>query len=95
VFEYLPGLDFCERLMALGKTPMTEADARAVVSQLIIAVMYLHSKGVIHRDLKPENLHLDESGKLTVIDYGQSRRAHTCDGQHVMRFATRNLGTPG
>ena len=37
----------------------TEKDASAVMFQILDAVSYMHSKGVVHGDLKPENLLLD------------------------------------
>lgn len=32
----------------------SEADASYIFKQVVSAVAYMHSKGVVHRDLKPE-----------------------------------------
>jgi serine/threonine protein kinase len=50
-----------------------ERTARNYFQQLVSAVMYCHSKGVVHRDLKAENLLLGEKNSLKVCDFGLSR----------------------
>ncbi|GMT32027.1 hypothetical protein PFISCL1PPCAC_23324, partial [Pristionchus fissidentatus] len=46
---------------------------KRMLSQLLRALLYLLSAGVIHRDIKPANLAVDASGKLTLIDFGLAR----------------------
>ena len=36
----------------------------------MLALEYLHSKGVIYRDMKPENILLDISGHICLTDFG-------------------------
>jgi serine/threonine protein kinase len=50
----------------------TEPQARFYAAGVILALEYMHSKGVIHRDIKPENLLLDLRGQLKVTDLGVS-----------------------
>lgn len=38
-----------------------EATARQIMRQLLEAIRYMHSKGIMHRDLKPENIRLAEA----------------------------------
>eukprot|EP00826_Nyctotherus_ovalis_P041211 TRINITY_DN4122_c0_g2_i4.p2 TRINITY_DN4122_c0_g2~~TRINITY_DN4122_c0_g2_i4.p2 ORF type:complete len:228 (-),score=72.53 TRINITY_DN4122_c0_g2_i4:666-1349(-) len=54
---------------------MSESDAAHIVKQLLSAVTYCHSRGVVHRDLKPENVLIDSIGadgkiNVKVIDFG-------------------------
>jgi len=40
---------------------------------MIIAIGYLHNKGIVHRDLKLENILVDQDGYLQIIDYGLAK----------------------
>lgn len=54
---------------------LKESDAAYVARQILSAITYCHSKGVVHRDLKPENILIEsiqENGKINIkiIDFG-------------------------
>eukprot|EP01054_Gregarina_sp_Poly1_P000125 Gregarina_sp_Poly_1__124@NODE_1028_length_5298_cov_171_207608_g497_i1_p1_GENE_NODE_1028_length_5298_cov_171_207608_g497_i1NODE_1028_length_5298_cov_171_207608_g497_i1_p1_ORF_typecomplete_len559_score67_88Pkinase/PF00069_25/7_5e44Pkinase_Tyr/PF07714_17/1_5e30Kinaselike/PF14531_6/2_2e03Kinaselike/PF14531_6/1_2e10Kdo/PF06293_14/4_4e08Pkinase_fungal/PF17667_1/2_4e03Pkinase_fungal/PF17667_1/6_5e06WaaY/PF06176_11/1_1e05RIO1/PF01163_22/9_7e06FTA2/PF13095_6/0_0071APH/PF01636_23/0_032APH/PF01636_23/3_3e0 len=49
--------------------PSTEARWKHFV-QLLQAVEYLHSRGVVHRDLKPTNILQDQHATLKIADFG-------------------------
>lgn len=38
------------------RDPYTEVEAQSMVKEMLEAVAYLHSRGVVHRDLKYENM---------------------------------------
>ena len=39
------------------------------------ALEYVHERGIIHRDIKPENIHIDQNGKVKLMDFGIAKTA--------------------
>jgi len=76
VMECMEGGELFNRL--IERQRFAEQDAAEASWQILLAVNYLHSEGIVHRDLKLENvLYESEKGDyLKVIDFGFSRR---CD----------------
>ncbi len=50
--------------------PLEERTVREMLTELLTALDYAHSRGVVHRDLKPANLLRSENGDLKVGDFG-------------------------
>ena len=58
-----------------GKSKIKEEDASMILSSLLSAVEYLHSKQICHRDIKPDNIMFSEENNLSsikIIDFGLS-----------------------
>jgi casein kinase II subunit alpha len=66
VFEYAPSIDFSE----LCKT-FDDVELKHYLYQLLLALKYAHSNGIMHRDIKPQNILYDsQSRELRLIDWG-------------------------
>ncbi|XP_057318400.1 serine/threonine-protein kinase SIK3-like isoform X2 [Microplitis mediator] len=70
VTEYAPGGEIFDHLVRNGR--MSEPEARRIFKQIVLAVHYLHTHGVVHRDLKAENLLLDADNNIKLADFGFS-----------------------
>ena len=83
------GGELFDRIVEKGS--YTEKDAADPIKQVLSAVAYMHSEGVVHRDLKPENLlyhSSDEDSKIMISDFGLSKM----EDSGIMATA---CGTPG
>jgi RAC serine/threonine-protein kinase len=71
-------LDYCaggELFFHLGKEErFPEPRARFYAAEIVLAISYVHSEGIIYRDLKPENVLLDETGNIKLTDFGLSKQ---------------------
>lgn len=70
VMEYMYGGDFGSIINKYGY--LDESIAKFYISEVILAVDYMHKIGVIHRDLKPDNILLDTQGHIKLTDFGLS-----------------------
>ncbi|CAG9577109.1 unnamed protein product [Danaus chrysippus] len=70
VTEYAPNGEIFDHLVSKGRMP--ESEAARSFSQMVAAVGYCHSSGIVHRDLKAENLLLDKDMNIKLADFGFS-----------------------
>ena len=71
VMELIQGEALSTRLK---RGPLTEAEARHVLEQLLGALETVHAAGLTHLDIKPENIMVDRTGHATLIDFGASKQ---------------------
>ena len=55
-------------------TKFTEDRTQFYAAEILEALEYLHSQGIIYRDLKPENVLLDTEGHVRLTDFGLSKK---------------------
>ncbi len=68
VFEYVEGKPLSVLIKEAGRLPVARAVDIAI--QVLKAVGFAHSKGVVHRDLKPANVMIAEAETARVMDFG-------------------------
>jgi hypothetical protein len=82
VFEFIEGNTLSDVIEQ--RSPLDASEARGLALQMLSAVGYAHSQGVIHRDIKPGNIFLC-GDKLKIGDLGiariESETSVTYDGQ--------------
>lgn len=84
IFEKINNLDF--RVLY---PKFTDTDIKYYFTQLLIALNYSHSMGIIHRDVKPQNIMIDPlNKKLRLIDWGLAEFYHSGMDYNV-RVASR------
>ncbi len=54
---------------------LTAEDSVRIFRQLLRAMTFVHSRGLLHCDLKPANVLLNRAGEPVVADFGQAQRA--------------------
>jgi hypothetical protein len=90
VMELVDGVTLGDLLEAGPLAPRAALDA---LDQLLDAVGYAHSQGVVHRDIKPDNVFVTRDGRVKLGDFGI---AHVADSSLTRRTQVGTvLGTPG
>jgi len=89
VFEHVNNIDF----KTLYPT-LTDMDVRYYILELLKALDYCHSMGIMHRDVKPHNVMIDHATrKLRLIDWGLAEFYHPAREYNV-RVASRYYKGP-
>ncbi|PIA33181.1 hypothetical protein AQUCO_04200145v1 [Aquilegia coerulea] len=89
IFEYVNNTDF----KVLYPT-LTDYDTRYYIYELLKALDYCHSQGIMHRDVKPHNVMIDhEQRKLRLIDWGLAEFYHP-GKEYNVRVASRYFKGP-
>ena len=70
LMDLLTGGDLRYHLTHKKPCVFNENQTKFFISNIILALEYLHSQKIIHRDIKPENLVLDINGYIRLTDFG-------------------------
>ena len=70
--EHVPffTMQFLEEAEPIDRAVKTGEDVIYVLLQILLALSYLHRRGVVHRDLKPANIMMDADYHVKVLDFG-------------------------
>ncbi|CAL6404748.1 unnamed protein product [Bathycoccus prasinos] len=89
VFEYVNNTDF-----KVLYPNLTDYDIRFYLMELLKALDFSHSQGIMHRDVKPHNIMIDhEKRQLRLIDWGLAEFYHA-GKEYNVRVASRYFKGP-
>lgn len=89
IFEHVANVDF-----KVLYEKFTDSDVRFYMLELLRALDYAHSRGIMHRDVKPHNVMIDHSErKLRLIDWGLAEFYHP-GTEYNVRVASRYFKGP-
>jgi serine/threonine protein kinase len=89
VMEFIEGHELKEHLDGSAQFPLQKS--LGLMTELLGALDYAHSQGIVHRDIKPANIMLDQSGRLKLTDFGVVKMLDNQEGTQAGTI----VGTPG
>ncbi|HEY6183259.1 MAG TPA: serine/threonine-protein kinase [Terriglobales bacterium] len=90
VMQYVEGQNLEVRLKKENPA-LTLQEVRSITSDILNALGYAHSMGVVHRDVKPSNMLIDPKGRVLLMDFGIALAL--TEEQRLTRTNT-SMGTP-
>lgn len=72
VMEFIDGVslkDYVKRMNGRLLYP----DVVGIFEPVLMAISFIHSKGLIHRDISPDNIYIRKDGTVKLLDFGAAR----------------------
>jgi len=91
VMDYIEGQSL-EELMAMQPGGLEESMVLGWADQLLSALEYIHTHGLVHRDVKPANVRVTPEGQISLVDFGLVKVFDPASPKTAT--AVRGLGTP-
>lgn len=95
IMDYLEGTSLSTRL---ERGPLTVTEFKNIFSQIISALRYASTQGLVHRDVKPSNIFLtqdvDGSTRAMLLDFGLVRQLSAADGTQTITATQAVIGSP-
>ncbi|KAF3435908.1 hypothetical protein FNV43_RR23000 [Rhamnella rubrinervis] len=72
--DYCPGRDLSTLRKRQTERMFSDDVIRFYAAELVLALEYLHSLGIVYRDLKPENIMIQQNGHIMIVDFDLSTK---------------------
>ena len=82
ITEFLPGGELFFHLRK--NSGYKEKEVKFYMSQVLLALEFMHNNNYIYRDLKPENIMIDREGNIKLTDFGLSKIMKPNETTHTM-----------
>jgi serine/threonine protein kinase len=71
VMEYVEGQTIRQLIQTVG--PIPEARVLSLTVQVLKALEFAHSRGIVHRDIKPSNIIVTPKNTIKIVDFGVAK----------------------
>jgi len=88
VMEMVEGRTFKTLLMEEGPRPAIQV--LEILVQILDALQFCHERGMVHRDIKPHNLMIDDSSRVTLMDFGLVKSVN----RTIITLSGKIVGSP-
>ena len=81
----------------LSKTNVEELSSKdkfSIINQILNAIEFAHSNGIIHRDINPSNIMLTEDNVVKIIDFGICKIKGMVNSATTFQMATNRYSAP-
>jgi len=72
-------------------TLLTAVHMQFIIYQILKALKYIHSAGLVHRDIKPSNILIDDHANVKICDFGLCRSIEGSEGKHLTDYVQHNI----
>ncbi|KAE8692824.1 Serine/threonine-protein kinase UCN [Hibiscus syriacus] len=91
---YCPGADLNVLRNRQNDGVFSAGVIRFYLAEILCALEYLHSLGVVYRDLKPENILVQRSGHVTLTDFDLSRSLKKKPLSEILSYGEKDCRKP-
>lgn len=75
IMELVDGQTLDDYIRASGRLPVTTI--LTIFQEIVEAIAYIHTKGIVHRDIKSNNIKLTREGAVKLLDFGIAKAGTT------------------
>jgi uncharacterized protein (TIGR02145 family) len=92
VMEYIEGVSLEDYIST--RSPLSHETIEKLFLQMIDAVEYVHSQGLIHRDIKPSNFMATPDDSVKLLDFGIAKNLNDGAVDYTKTSMAQQMGTP-